>query len=685
MADTALRSEELARQLHALHEKHGLLKTEWSLRWAVPEAGFLLDKTLKPKLHDEIVNKVLKDHPGQHIEIGYLWDWGLGAEGIAFTDTALFVTSPKNSERFSVSYDLLESATYERVADKSEKITLTTISGTRYLLDSSLCKLPAINSFLQTVIAMNEVSHRPGTDNSDALAKPSLESMLGTGMGLDSAAHAQAAAKSAADYAENIIPVQPHGVWAEKGNHLYDKVMGKKVKHLGGDNAPNGADRSVDGVLIQSKYHKTASSSIESCFGDDGVYRYKNPDGTPMQVEVPKDQYEAAVKAMARRIKNGQVPGVTDPDQAREIVRQGNIIYRQSILLAKAGTIESLTYDTVNGVTVAGAAFGLSSVVSLAIALWNGKSLDEAMSEALSTGFKVGGIALLSSVLSAQLSRTALDGTLRIGTDWLVNQLGTTTTERLASALAGKVLTGDAAVNALSKLMRGNIIAATATTLVLSAADIYRIFEGGISGMQFFKNVTRTASGVAGGMAGAQSGALGGAALGTAIFPGPGTAIGGVIGGIGGGIGGGFVVQWATNIVLDKLIDDDAAAMLKILEDAFMELAQLYLLNNEEAEQVMKALGGLDVPARLRAMHAAADRMNYGRQILEPLIERTLRQRQHVGSPSDYDIGRYLKDFIQKTTLQPNSPIRTTAEQGATDRLEAELDTPCQSGAVRTQ
>ncbi len=650
------RGLELARELHVLHQERGLLKPNRSFRWTTPEAGFLQDKTLKPKLYDEISNNVLQGHHSTHIVVGYLWDQGSGKEGITFTDTALFVTSARNSERFSVSYDMLESTTHEKIASSRERILLVTMSGTRYVLDSSLYELSTINLFIQKVIAMHEVWQNTGLYDSRGPALDGWSTLLGNIVRHDPTVQAQAAANSARDYATNIKTVQPHGVWAEQGNHLYDKVMGKSVKLLGSDNIPNGADRSVDGVLLQSKYHKTASSSISACFSDDGAYRYWNPDGTPMQVEVSKDQYKAAVKVMARRIKAGKVPGVTDPEQAKEIVRQGNITYRQAILLTKAGTIESLTYDTVNGITMAGAVFGLSSGVSFAVALWNGKPLNDAISEAFLTGVKVGGIALLSSVLSAQIGRTALDGTLRIGTDWLINQFSTTFVERLASALVGKVLIGDAAINALSKLMRGNVIAATTTTAILSVVDVYRIFEGSISGMQFFKNITRTASGVTGGMAGAQGGAIGGAAFGTILFPGPGTAIGGFIGGIGGGLGGGFVMQWTTKFVMDKLIDEDAALMLKILEEAFVKLAQLYLLNNDEAEQVMQRLGELDIPVRLRAMHATVDRKNYGQQVLEPLMEYVVRRRHHIAPLSGEEFQRGLLVSIRKITSQPHGP-----------------------------
>lgn len=93
-----------------------------------------------------------------------------------------------------------------------------------------------------------------------------------------------------------------HGFAAERANHLYDILHGKDSVIAGDNNAKNGADRIVDGVNIQSKYCKTGAKCIKECFENDR-FRYFNADGSPMQIEVPLDKYDDAVKAMAERIK----------------------------------------------------------------------------------------------------------------------------------------------------------------------------------------------------------------------------------------------------------------------------------------------------------------------------------------------------------------------------------------------
>ena len=74
---------------------------------------------------------------------------------------------------------------------------------------------------------------------------------------------------------------QGHGFAAEEANTLIDTVTGKDAQVVGYDNAKSGADRCVDGMLIQTKYYKTVSGSIGACF-ENGVYKYLKPNGKPM-------------------------------------------------------------------------------------------------------------------------------------------------------------------------------------------------------------------------------------------------------------------------------------------------------------------------------------------------------------------------------------------------------------------
>ena len=113
-----------------------------------------------------------------------------------------------------------------------------------------------------------------------------------------------------------------------------------------------------------------------------------------MQIEVPSDKYEAVIQSMENRIRKGEVPGVTDPEEAKNIVRQGHFTYEQAKNIAKAGTVESITYDAVNGTIIATSAFGLTAVLSFATSVWNGENLDIALKNAAANGIKVGALVL---------------------------------------------------------------------------------------------------------------------------------------------------------------------------------------------------------------------------------------------------------------------------------------------------
>ena len=128
---------------------------------------------------------------------------------------------------------------------------------------------------------------------------------------------------------------QGHGYAAEQGNNLYDTINGRNAEILGDDNAKNGPDRIVDGQLIQTKYCQNANASVNSGFKN-GKYRYLDSNGNPMQLEVPSDQYDEAIRIMEEKIRKGQVPGCKNPKDASKIIRKGNITLKQAINIAKA-------------------------------------------------------------------------------------------------------------------------------------------------------------------------------------------------------------------------------------------------------------------------------------------------------------------------------------------------------------
>lgn len=413
---------------------------------------------------------------------------------------------------------------------------------------------------------------------------------------------------------------QGHGFAAEQANDLLDTLHGSDANILGNDNAKNGADRMVDGLLIQTKYCQTAQASVDAAFNQQTkLYRYIDKNGVPMQLEVPSDQYDAAIQIMRKKIAAGQVPGVTDPNDAVNLVRKGNVTYQTACNIAKAGTVDSLAFDAAHGSVVAVSTFGISALITFAHSLWSGKNVEDAIDASMYVGLKMGGSAFLSTVIASQITRTGLSAAIQQPLIGVIKALPSGVRKSMVSVMKdGAFLYGRGTAGNLAKLWSSNIITSVAFTLVLSASDIMHFFSGKISGKQLFKNITNLATGM--------GGAYGGAALGSVFGP---------IGTVAGGIAGGVVASAASSSILNHFIEDDAVAMVKILNDCFVVLAQEYLLNEEEVNLVLEDLQVQLVHEKLLEMFASKNRKAYADELLRNIIEKIIRMRAHIFLPPD--------------------------------------------------
>lgn len=248
--------------------------------------------------------------------------------------------------------------------------------------------------------------------------------------------------------------------------------------------------------------------------------------------------------------------------------------------------------------------------------------------------------AFITSVLASQLSKAGLNSALVGSSEAVVSLIGPKASAMLVNAFRnGSNIYGAAAMKSAAKLLRGNVITAGVTVVVLSSFDIANIFNGRISGKQLFKNLANTTSTVAGGTAGW----IGGAAIGSAIFPGIGTIVGGLIG----SLGAGAVANKATDTVLGAFIEDDADEMVRIIEKEFAELAQDYLLNQKEAEKITDALKDRLDGSKLKEMFASSDRQAYALDMLVPLVEKEVSMRKHIKLPSDEQMLTAVREIIE--------------------------------------
>ena len=424
---------------------------------------------------------------------------------------------------------------------------------------------------------------------------------------------------------------QGHGYAAEQANNLYDTINGRNAEILGDDNAKNGPDRIVDGQLIQTKYCQNANASVNSGFKN-GKYRYLDSNGNPMQLEVPSDQYDEAIRIMEEKIRKGQVPGCKNPKDASKIIRKGNITLKQAINIAKAGTVESLVFDAAHGAVIGLSAAGISSTIILARALWNGEDLDTALDIAMYSGIQAGGIAFVTSVVSSQITKTGISNLLLKPSNELVKLLPSTVRKQLLAAIRdGAPIYGAAASKNLAKLLRGNFITQVVTVLVLSSNDIFHYAQGKISGKQLFKEVTTLVSGL-----------IGGGVVGVLLAPlGP---VGVIIGSI---IGTGLSSE-AMRRLLNQFIEDDAVKLIEIVNSRLTILANEYLLSKSELDLVVEVLRGCLVYSKLLEMYASKDRIIFADELVEKCITSVIIWRTNILIPDQVSLTKSISRVLMK-------------------------------------
>ena len=338
-------------------------------------------------------------------------------------------------------------------------------------------------------------------------------------------------------------PKSSHGYAAEDANALYDRLHGRKVVKTGESNDPDGPDRIVDGVRIQTKFCKDAASTIHTSFNKHtGMYRYNG-----QVLEVPKDQYEEAVKLMAQKISEGKVEGVTDPAQASKMVKASPYTYKQSVRITKAGNLDSIKFDVMNQAGASLKSGAISTVTSFVDAKMRGESTVTALKSSAKQGACTAGKTMVTGVATQQILRTGAGRTVSAAAQkgigkaidaTMKTQAGRKVIEKTASAIGGKAVSGAAAKQVLSRAGSTNVVTAAVSFVVSAVPDTVRLCTRKISGKEYAIPTASNGAGLAGGTGGAWAGA----AIGTAICPGIGTAVGGFIGSMVGGIGGSALV-----------------------------------------------------------------------------------------------------------------------------------------------
>ena len=445
-----------------------------------------------------------------------------------------------------------------------------------------------------------------------------------------------------------------HGELAEEANSIIDRLQGHQAEILGRDNAKNGPDRSVDGVLIQTKYYKTARGSLEACFDSSThQYRYLTEDRTPMQLEVPKDQYQQVLRGFEKKISQGKVPGVSDPRDAEKIVRKGKLTYDQAVNLAKPGTVESVAYDAATGAVTCSCAFGLSFLATTFMAYRETKDITGAVQAGIAAGVQVFGLSFAQHMVVSQLSRAGLSNALMAPSQALVGKLGFKASATIVNglrALTGKTaISGAAASKQLAKMLRGNAVSAAVTLAVFSVPETYRLFQGKASGAQYAQNMACLATSIAGGIAGAAAAGVAaakvGAVAGTAVSPGMGTIVG-----LAGGMVGGTVGTAAAGVVGGILFEGDSASFGRYFNAMVSCMAVEYLLDGHEMDELLAALDGVkseEFKALMEETLPSRFQEAKVRAFLVPMFDEVVSRRERFALPTSNQISDALVKFEQ--------------------------------------
>lgn len=404
---------------------------------------------------------------------------------------------------------------------------------------------------------------------------------------------------------------QGHGIAAEYVNNVVDKVKNPflDVRRVGQNNAKNGADRIVGNVEIQTKYLSSARNSVNAAFdkaADGGMYRYSG-----MQLEVPKDQYLEAIEIMEQKILDGKVPGVTNPEDAKNIIRKGNVTWNESKLIAEGGNIVSLKYDVLDGVVQTLPVAGISFVLVFARAKWLGNSNKEAAI-----------IAAKSSLITLGMGTVVYAGS---------QQIAKIFTNKIAEETGKKIAADNVAQNVGLVISLG----------IIMAPNIFDSLTGRISKQQLLKNTI-----VAGGGFGASiaSSAMAGAAMGS-VVPGAGNAVGAVVGTVA-GVAGGMAGTLITKKIMDQLIPDDRIEMFAQLKEEYIDVVMEISLTQEEFVEIQEVIFDKKIEDKLKKMYRASNKggsRQYAReQIVENAVKTVISKRDVITAEEILDGYQYL-------------------------------------------
>lgn len=416
---------------------------------------------------------------------------------------------------------------------------------------------------------------------------------------------------------------QSHGIIAEVYNHRLDQLQFKNPKHIGGTNIKNGADRISNGIEIQTKFYKTSTGTINSAFEKNGNYKYLSKNGKPMLLEVPKDQYKDCLKQMEKKIMDGKVKGITNPQDASKIIKSGNINYSTAVKISKAGTVDSLLYDVTEGFVkiLNDVKVPLASLVATVVSYMKDGDLEDAVVEGIKVGAELSLALVTASVVQDQLIRT-------VAGKQVLESLGKNATQIIG---VGVFFSFDVLKN------------------------IHSVVKDGLHPKTAMKNIGKKGMAYAGVAAGAATGAKIGATFGSL----PGAVIGTAVG-VAGGLLGNYIGEkmfgYKQEEIEERLkrISNKIEGLLQKLDFAEvnnidMKSIREYILSNVGISQLMENYDNFEMLICERIMKESQN-FEWISEIpkLNNLLDKILLKKDEVFNGVNIEAEKMITTFTQK-------------------------------------
>lgn len=381
----------------------------------------------------------------------------------------------------------------------------------------------------------------------------------------------------------------------------------------------------VEQILLSKKQrhvlHNVYCPTVEQAIAICEVELKQLDEGQINYLEVPFEQFEQ----ISAHFNNN------------DYIRQGAFTYEQVRHIVEAGNVHHLTMDTQGMIYLLEETIGMSSAISFAQSKWNGADRDAAVENAVFTGLAVVGELFAEEVIEQQIQLVnSIDHIeLDTGIASAIKKNGAkVVVKKMAGSATKKAMYSSIAAKKAITLLNANVVTGAIVTGVMSSVDVVRTIKGQMSPAQLFKNVSKTAANVVGSIAGLVIG--GGIGF---TIPNVSTAVISLIGGIIGLILGSVVTTKLMQKVLDVVIKDDVVTMLEIFNEELIHLAQQYLLNEDELQQVLHDFNEIyNMPQEFRNMYASDNREAFARGMIEKEMDRIVRQRMFLQVPTNQEL-----------------------------------------------